>query len=47
MPIMNVGWVPLLVFLGLFVAFLSLLATSLIPRPLPARIDCRGPPVCA
>jgi hypothetical protein len=47
MPILNVGWVPLLVFLGLFVAFLSLLATPLIPRPLPARIDCRGPPICA
>jgi hypothetical protein len=47
LPILNVGWVPLLVFLGLFVAFLSLLATPLIPRPVPAWIDCRGPPLCS
>jgi hypothetical protein len=38
------GWLPILVFLGLFVAFLTLLDTPLIPRLTPARIDCRGPP---
>jgi hypothetical protein len=37
-------WVPLLICLGLFVAFLSLLDAPLIGRLLPARIDCRGPP---
>lgn len=41
------NWVPLLVFLGLFVAFLTLLDTPLIPRRQPVRIDCRGPPPCA
>ncbi len=44
MPFMSAGWVPLLICLGLFVAFLTLLDTPLIPRAIPARIDCRGPP---
>jgi len=39
-----IGWMPMLIFLGLFIAFLTLLPRRLIPRPLPARIDCRGPP---
>lgn len=39
------GWTPVLVCLGLFVAFLSLLDTPLIPRLLPLRLDCRGPPI--
>jgi hypothetical protein len=47
LPLMSGGWVPLLVLLGLFVAFLSLLSQPLIHRAVPARIDCRGPPVCA
>jgi hypothetical protein len=38
------AWTPLLVCLGIWIAFLSLLAVALIPRPLPERIDCRGPP---
>jgi hypothetical protein len=38
-------WAPLLVCLGLFVAFLTLLDTPLILRRLPVRIDCRGPPL--
>jgi hypothetical protein len=44
-PALSSGWVPLLVCLGLLVAFLSLL-TSLPPLQhfLP-RIDCRGPPL--
>jgi len=41
------AWVPLLICLGLFVAFLTLLDAPLIPRMVPARIDCRGPPGCA
>ena len=45
LPFISGGWVPLLVCLGLFVAFLTLLDTPLIPRLVLARIDCRGPPV--
>jgi len=37
---------PLLVQLGLFVAFLTLLATPVTRLRLPARIDCRGSPSC-
>jgi hypothetical protein len=44
MPMLAAGWIPILICLGLLIAFLSLLDTPLIPRPLPARIDCRGPP---
>jgi hypothetical protein len=35
---------PPLVFLGLLLAFLTLLRAPLISRLAPARIDCRGPP---
>jgi hypothetical protein len=45
MPFVSIGWVPILVCLGLLVAFLTLLDTPLIHRPAPVRIDCRGPPV--
>jgi hypothetical protein len=44
MSFVSTGWVPLLVCLGLFIAFLTQLDTPLIPRLVPARIDCRGPP---
>jgi hypothetical protein len=45
-PLLAAGWVPLLVCLGLFVAFLTLLAPPLVSqRPL-LRLDCRGPPAC-
>jgi hypothetical protein len=37
-------WVPLLVLLGLFIAFLSQLPTPLIRQHVPVRLDCRGPP---
>ena len=47
MPLLAAGWMPILVCLGLFVAFLTPLILPLIPRLLPARIDCRGPPACA
>ena len=46
MAIISFSWTPLLIWLGVWIAFLSLLAVPLIPRPQPNRIDCRGPP-CA
>ncbi len=45
-PLASVAWVPLLILLGLFVAFLTLISHPLVAKRLPARIDCRGPPVC-
>jgi hypothetical protein len=39
-----VAWMPPLNFLGLLIAFLTLLPISLVSRRVPARIDCRGPP---
>ncbi len=45
-PLAVASWVPLLVLLGLFVAFLTLISTPLVSQRIPARIDCRGPPVC-
>ena len=45
LPYIAAGWVPILVCLGLWVSFLTLLDTSLIASLIPARIDCRGPPV--
>jgi hypothetical protein len=44
MAIILYAWVPLLIWLGLWIAFVSLLAVPLIPRQLPVRFDCRGPP---
>ena len=46
LPVSVTGWTPLLVFLGLFVAFLTLLTPDPVShRPL-LRLDCRGPPAC-
>jgi len=45
-PFIAAGWVPLLVCLGLFTAFLTLLPESLTSRRAPERLDCRGPPSC-
>jgi hypothetical protein len=46
LPVISLGWVPLLVCLGLFVAFLTLLT----PEPVSHRpilsLPCRGPPAC-
>src|SRR5438552_6021856 len=43
-PIVSTGWTPLLVCLGLFVAFLTLLIEQpTLHHPL-TRLDCRGPP---
>jgi uncharacterized membrane protein YphA (DoxX/SURF4 family) len=45
-PVASVGWVPLLVSLGLLIGFLTLLpSTPFVPQTI-VRIDCRGPPVC-
>jgi hypothetical protein len=45
-PTIATAWVPLLVFLGVLVAFLTQIATPLVSRRALVRIDCRGPPVC-
>jgi hypothetical protein len=42
LPVM---WVPLLICLGIFVAFLTLITRPLISRRQLHRIDCRGPPI--
>src|SRR5262245_16718652 len=44
LPRVASGWAPLLIFLGLFTAFLATLAPKLAPQLALARIDCRGPP---
>lgn len=44
LPTISAGWVPLLICLGLFVAFLTLLDPSPMPQRAAVRIDCRGPP---
>ena len=43
---MAVGWVPLLICLGLFLAFLSLLPVRVAPVRAVIALACRGPPVC-
>src|SRR3954454_3001385 len=43
-PLLTGGWVPLLVCLGLFVAFLTQLTPPVLSRRPLVRIDCRGPP---
>jgi hypothetical protein len=45
-PLMLAGWTPILICLGLFVAFLTLVELPLVAFAVPARIDCRGPPAC-
>ncbi len=45
-PVIAVGWVPMLVCLGLFVAFLTLLPLPLVAHRPHLRRDCRGPPGC-
>lgn len=45
LPTISAGWVPLLVCLGLLVAFLTLLTPPLIPQRVLVRLGCRGPPL--
>ena len=44
MPMVSFGWVPMLVCLGLFVAFLTLTALPLVSQRTPTAFNCRGPP---
>jgi hypothetical protein len=44
LPRVSTGWVPVLVCLGLFVAFLSQLTPRLDAQRVIFRPDCRGPP---
>jgi len=46
MPMVSIGWVPLLVCLGVFVAFLRLTALPLVSQRTPTAFNCRGPPAC-
>jgi hypothetical protein len=45
-PVSTIAWVPLLVFLGLFVAFLTQLTPDPVSHRSPLALDCRGPPAC-
>lgn len=45
LPMPAAGYTPLLVFLGLFVAFLTLLAQRLMPQRQRRTSGCRGPPL--
>jgi hypothetical protein len=45
LPLISAGWIPTLVFLGLFVAFLTTLGPRLAAQRVIGRIDCRGPPL--
>ena len=45
-PMLATPTLALLVCLGLFVAFLTLLDTPLVSQRDISRIDCRGPPAC-
>jgi hypothetical protein len=40
-----IGWIPLLILLGLFVAFLTLIAVPVVSQRQLFRTDCRGPPI--
>jgi hypothetical protein len=44
MQIAVAGYVPLLICLGLLLAFLSLITPPLFARPVPVWIESRGPP---
>ena len=45
-PLVMTGHVPLLIGLGLIVAFLSQLTPAWVSRFTTLRLDCRGPPAC-
>jgi hypothetical protein len=45
MPLAAAGWTPVLICIGSFVAFLSLLEPPLASQRWAAPIHCRGPPV--
>ena len=43
-PMLATAWLPLLICLGLFIAFLSLITSPLVSQRAILRFDCRGPP---
>jgi hypothetical protein len=45
-PVFSAGFTPVLIALGLFVAFLTQLTPAWVSSFAHVRIDCRGPPVC-
>ncbi len=45
LPFAVIGWIPILISLGLLIAFLTQFATTPVPRLSTLRVDCRGPPV--
>ena len=45
-PLVMTGHVPLLIGLGLIVAFLTQLTPAWVSRFTAVRLDCRGPPAC-
>lgn len=45
MPVTAFGYVPLMIFLGLFVAFLTMIAPPLVSQRVPTPAGCRGPPL--
>ncbi len=46
LPMLSVGFTPVLIALGLFVAFLTQLTAAWDSAFAHVRLDCRGPPVC-
>ena len=46
LPMLSAGFTPLLVALGLFVAFLTQLTPAWNSTFAHVRLDCRGPPAC-
>jgi hypothetical protein len=45
LPVILISSVQVLICLGVLVAFLTMIAGELVSRGVPARTDCRGPPV--
>ena len=46
LPVLSAGFTPVLIALGLFVAFLTQLTPAWNSAFAHVRLDCRGPPVC-
>jgi hypothetical protein len=46
LPMLSVGFTPVLIALGLFVAFLTQLTPAWRSTFAHVRLDCRGPPAC-
>ncbi len=46
LPVLSGGFIPVLIALGLFVAFISQLTPTWVSAFAFRRLDCRGPPAC-